>query len=359
MPGPDSAIWGSAGSAVGGIIGSGLNAIGSALRGGPGFANSRVFRRFASQLGPALRGAQAGTVTQLPGTRPAQTPPINPNAPPTQPINQAGVLPWIAPWAILSGIQVAGDWWNRKAAEEARAAAEAERKAEKEEAKRERQEEKDAELKRQAQRDLERADDRAWQSEQRAWQRMEHEREVRAQIERDAREQEAKDEKQRKIDQAPLEEIRVDPFLGPLADPYPGIPYQVLGKVASAPPLPPAGPSTWYGKAAKFAIANPSLVLLGLGGISTLVKSSHARKTKPTSSLSPFESPSQGLTYDYSPMLSSWPQTEPATSSKCKPCKCKKPKKRGPRKARSVCYKGSYTETATGLRKHKRTRVPC
>lgn len=42
-------------------------------------------------------------------------------------------------------------------------------------------------------------------------------------------------------------------------------------------------------------------------------------------------------------------------------CKCPKPKRkpRGPRKRRAVCYKGSYVETATGLRKRKREQVPC
>jgi len=43
-----------------------------------------------------------------------------------------------------------------------------------------------------------------------------------------------------------------------------------------------------------------------------------------------------------------------------KKCRCPtKRKKSGPRKRRSICYKGSYTETATGLRKHKREQVPC
>ncbi len=39
----------------------------------------------------------------------------------------------------------------------------------------------------------------------------------------------------------------------------------------------------------------------------------------------------------------------------CRP----EPKKRKPRKRRDVCYQGTYTETASGLRKTKRRKVPC
>lgn len=41
-----------------------------------------------------------------------------------------------------------------------------------------------------------------------------------------------------------------------------------------------------------------------------------------------------------------------------KTCSCA-PKKRGKRKRRTVCYKGSYVERATGITKRKRERVPC
>lgn len=41
-------------------------------------------------------------------------------------------------------------------------------------------------------------------------------------------------------------------------------------------------------------------------------------------------------------------------------CSCdKKRKERKPRKRRTECWKGSYTETATGLRKSRREQVPC
>ena len=48
-----------------------------------------------------------------------------------------------------------------------------------------------------------------------------------------------------------------------------------------------------------------------------------------------------------------------ATAKKCKPCAKAKKRKSGPRKLRTVCYKGSYTETAAGLSKRKREQVPC
>lgn len=41
-----------------------------------------------------------------------------------------------------------------------------------------------------------------------------------------------------------------------------------------------------------------------------------------------------------------------------KSCVCTK-RKRGPKKKRTVCYAGSYTERASGLSKRKRRRVPC
>lgn len=41
-------------------------------------------------------------------------------------------------------------------------------------------------------------------------------------------------------------------------------------------------------------------------------------------------------------------------------CSCSKsPKKRGKRKARTVCYEGTYRETANGIRKLRRKEVPC
>jgi hypothetical protein len=42
-----------------------------------------------------------------------------------------------------------------------------------------------------------------------------------------------------------------------------------------------------------------------------------------------------------------------------KTCDCGPKKKRGKRKKRTVCYKGSYVERATGITKRKREKIPC
>lgn len=49
----------------------------------------------------------------------------------------------------------------------------------------------------------------------------------------------------------------------------------------------------------------------------------------------------------------------PPTPTKTKACSCGPKKKRGPRKRRTVCYKGSYVERASGITKRKREEVPC
>jgi hypothetical protein len=50
--------------------------------------------------------------------------------------------------------------------------------------------------------------------------------------------------------------------------------------------------------------------------------------------------------------------TPTATATKTKRCDCKR-KKGKPKKPRTICYSGSYTETRKGLNKRKRTRIPC
>lgn len=40
-------------------------------------------------------------------------------------------------------------------------------------------------------------------------------------------------------------------------------------------------------------------------------------------------------------------------------CECGPKKKRGKKKPRTVCYRGTYTETASGLTKRKREKIPC
>jgi len=47
------------------------------------------------------------------------------------------------------------------------------------------------------------------------------------------------------------------------------------------------------------------------------------------------------------------------TPTQSKRCQCPKKRKSKPKKPRTICYKGSYTETATGLSKRKREKIPC
>lgn len=48
------------------------------------------------------------------------------------------------------------------------------------------------------------------------------------------------------------------------------------------------------------------------------------------------------------------------TGTKSKTCTCAKPRRRSSKKKpREVCYRGTYTETSTGLRKRKARKVPC
>jgi len=72
-------------------------------------------------------------------------------------------------------------------------------------------------------------------------------------------------------------------------------------------------------------------------------------------SVSSILNPAQSL----QPQQALQPMTATATAKKCKPCATKKRKKGKPRGPRTVCFSGSYTETATGLSKRKRKQVPC
>lgn len=344
------ALGGPVGWAVGSIIGTGISTVLGG--GGHGFANSKYLRKFFGQA-KGVFDRQAGTVTQLPGARP---PPSSPSSGPDSILSGSarGVLPWLViPYVIGQGIDI-------YAAAQDRARREAERQ-EREQEKRERDAEraadKEAEQRRETQREAERQSDRAWQATQRQWEVEAHQREERNRIERESRQAEEEAAKRRKIDEAPLERVMIDPFLGPLPDPFPGIPAQVLKNVITAPPA-PKPPASWSSTAIKWGLDHPGLLLLGVGALSKLGGSS---KKRARANAEPFgyTGTDQGLTYDQAPAVSLWPQTETAPATKCKPCRCKKPKKRGPRKARSVCYKGSYVETATGLRKRKRERIPC
>lgn len=277
------------------------------------------------------RRGTVGTVTQLPGTRPG-TPPINPNAPMPSSSGIGANAWWMVPFI---GVQMYDIWataQERRAREEER--------LEKEREKREREAEKRAEdereRKREIERDVERQDDRKWQATQRQWEIERHNREERERIAREAEER----DRQRRIDQAPLSV----PVITAVPLPYPTA-------------IPAPAPAPYWKRASAWAMAHPELALAGLTAITGLASRGKGKKRKPKAQETSW--PVQGLTYDQAPAVQSWPQTELATAKKCKPCRCKKPKKRGPRKPRSVCYKGSYVETSTGLRKRRREQIPC
>lgn len=49
------------------------------------------------------------------------------------------------------------------------------------------------------------------------------------------------------------------------------------------------------------------------------------------------------------------PKEELARDPRCPPCR----KRKGKRKERTECWKGSYRELASGLIKHRREKIPC
>lgn len=117
-------------------------------------------------------------------------------------------------------------------------------------------------------------------------------------------------------------------------------------------PAPAAAPSIW-GLAVRLA---PALLPL------LIPRSQQFRIGLPRSFADPLTPPAasnltaaqpSALAYPYG--AGAYPGAATATK-KCCPCK---PKKRGPRKPRTVCYKGSYTETASGTSKRKREQIPC
>lgn len=140
---------------------------------------------------------------------------------------------------------------------------------------------------------------------------------------------------------------------------------------AKALPMPAkVAPAPWYSK------AYAPLKSVGLGylypAIPTaikaapfllpLLKQSGSKPNKRTDltgsnlpSVSSILNPAQSV----QPQQALQPMTATATAKKCKPCATKKRKKGKPRGPRTVCYSGSYTETATGLSKRKRKQVPC
>lgn len=139
---------------------------------------------------------------------------------------------------------------------------------------------------------------------------------------------------------------------------------------AKALPMPAkAAPVAWYSR------AYGPLKSVGLGGLYPLIpgavklspallpllKSSSQGKPKKRAGLTESNLPSVGSILNPQNAIQPQQALQPMTAAakKCKPCATKKRKKAGPRKLRTVCYKGSFTETAKGLSKRKREQVPC
>lgn len=154
---------------------------------------------------------------------------------------------------------------------------------------------------------------------------------------------------------APLEEIKVTAKRLPV----PAIPplpagYRIFKAVTTRIGLP--------GAARYYALVKPFAPLALMGAKELLAPAQKARKkAKEQPQLTTFQQP--GLSYmpSFSPYASiaAEPALQPQTAKKCKCKPCKKPKKRGPRKPRAICYRGTYTETRKGLSKYKREQIPC
>jgi len=140
---------------------------------------------------------------------------------------------------------------------------------------------------------------------------------------------------------------------------------------AKALPMPaPVAAAPWYAKAYQplksvgLGYLYPAIPLAGKAApfALPLLKGGASKPNKRTDltgsnlpSVSSLLNPQQSL----QPQQALQPMTATATAKKCKPCAKAKKRKSGPRKLRTVCYKGSYTETASGLSKRKREQVPC
>lgn len=134
---------------------------------------------------------------------------------------------------------------------------------------------------------------------------------------------------------------------GPVGQPAPN-----TGKAGRTAPvaLPRLGPiKLSLDSLLSYAVGKLSRRATRTGTASQLVGPILARPGSPTQ-------PILGQTFALSanPYAQAYPQQNPAR------CRCpSKKKKSSPRKARSVCWKGSYVETARGLRKTRREQVPC
>lgn len=105
------------------------------------------------------------------------------------------------------------------------------------------------------------------------------------------------------------------------------------------------------------------LAPIALVGAKSLLGSSPGRKRGRQIQEQLTQLQQQGL--GYSPSYSTYTAmaplaaAQPATAKRCKCKPCPKPKKRGPRKPRAVCYAGTFTERRNGLSKSRRRQVPC
>jgi len=153
---------------------------------------------------------------------------------------------------------------------------------------------------------------------------------------------------------APLEEIKVTAKRLPVPR-IPPLPagYRVYKAATAAIGLP--GAAKYYAQVRRLA---PLALLTARNLLAPSKKPKRGRQIQ--QQLTALQA--QGL--GYSPTFSSYaaiapqPLAQPAAKrGRCKPCP--KPKKRGPRKPRSVCYRGTYTERRTGLSKSRREQIPC
>jgi len=99
--------------------------------------------------------------------------------------------------------------------------------------------------------------------------------------------------------------------------------------------------------------------LLALPGLGSLLKSDKAKAAKikigkrTARALTPANVPSVSSVSSFSSFY------QGAAPGRTARCECPPKRKRRPKPPRSVCYSGTYSEKATGLRKSKRRRIPC
>jgi len=155
----------------------------------------------------------------------------------------------------------------------------------------------------------------------------------------------------KRIESARLEDIRVTAKYLPVpAIPTLPVGYRIFKRAATAAGFP--GLARYYPQLKRLApLAVPLL----------LNRPGQGSKPKKRDSLTPANVPGVGFTPSYQSFTSFAPQPALALArdsrGRCKPCP--KPKKRGKKKPRTVCYSGTFTERASGLSKSRRKQVPC